>query len=473
MEQTLLDIKNDFLELDLHTTFETKRDINNRVLDIQQYFGIGLENNDFELIPKKTILKYKASDVIYICGDSGGGKSTILKKIESQLKEKEKKVVNLNDIELDNEKNVIDFLGDNTINAIKQLSYVGLDDAFIFISKVGNLSDGQKMRLKIAKCLEQQVDTIIIDEFCAILDRETAKVVSFLLQKVARKNGIGLCVATTHLDLFDDLNPNVIINKSFGNDIKIDYNEYHEKKEISFSNEFKIENGTWDDYLKLHHFHYRGKNVGGKRYVFKMTKGDDLVGVIVYSSPQLNLRARSLEFPYYINNFSEVNNDIINCSRVIIIPKYRGIGLASKLLKETLYNKELEQYKIIELLSVMCNFSNFPKKAGMNEIVYEIKENSKAKLFKKILCENNFDFDNSFDDNYLKTFFENMESESRKIFIEKFQDYRVLLRNRTKKDVELIRELSPSHKPPLYFCLDKRSEKEQERQKAIVESREK
>lgn len=111
--------------------------------------------------------------------------------------------------------------------------------------------------------------------------------------------------------------------------------------------------------------------------------------------------------------------------------------------------------------------TTFETKRDINNRVLEIQQ------YFGIGLENNFDFDKSFDDNYLKTFFENMESESKKIFVEKFQDYRVLLRNRTKKDVELIRELSPSHKPPLYFCLDKRSEQEKERQKAIVESKEK
>jgi len=44
----------------------------------------------------------------------------------------------------------------------------------------------------------------IIDEFCATLDRETAKIVAFNVQKQARRTGKAVIVATTHTDPFED-----------------------------------------------------------------------------------------------------------------------------------------------------------------------------------------------------------------------------------------------------------------------------
>jgi ABC-type ATPase with predicted acetyltransferase domain len=41
-----------------------------------------------------------------------------------------------------------------------------------------------------------------MDEFCATLDRETAKIVAFNVQKQARRMGRAVIVATTHTDLF-------------------------------------------------------------------------------------------------------------------------------------------------------------------------------------------------------------------------------------------------------------------------------
>jgi len=54
-----------------------------------------------------------------------------------------------------------------------------------------------------------------------VLDRTTAKVIAFNLQKVARKVGATLMVATTHTDMVDDLAPNLYIEKRYREKIEI------------------------------------------------------------------------------------------------------------------------------------------------------------------------------------------------------------------------------------------------------------
>ena len=83
---------------------------------------------------------------------------------------------------------------------------MGLNDAFIFIRKYKELSDGQKYRYKLAKLISLNAKFLFIDEFCANLDRVTAKVISYNLQKICRKNNITAFVATTHRDIIDDFN---------------------------------------------------------------------------------------------------------------------------------------------------------------------------------------------------------------------------------------------------------------------------
>ncbi len=63
--------------------------------------------------------------------------------------------------------------------------------------------------------MEMDADIWVADEFGAILDRETAKVVAFSIAKVARREGKTLLVATTHTDLKDELGPNLTITKRF------------------------------------------------------------------------------------------------------------------------------------------------------------------------------------------------------------------------------------------------------------------
>jgi ABC-type ATPase with predicted acetyltransferase domain len=126
----------------------------------------------------------------------------------------DKKVVDLNSIELE-EKPVIELLGKTTTDATNLLAKAGISDAWIYIRKPSELSDGQKYRLKLAMLMEREADVWIADEFGAVLDRVTAKVIAFNAQKVARERGVTLMIATTHTDLGEELGPSLTILKRF------------------------------------------------------------------------------------------------------------------------------------------------------------------------------------------------------------------------------------------------------------------
>jgi ABC-type proline/glycine betaine transport system ATPase subunit len=64
--------------------------------------------------------------------------------------------------------------------------------------KFKELSDGQKYRYKLAKLIDQGEKKVwIIDEFCASLDKVMAKIIAYLIQKVARKLGNTVIVNDT------------------------------------------------------------------------------------------------------------------------------------------------------------------------------------------------------------------------------------------------------------------------------------
>ena len=95
------------------------------------------------------------------------------------------------------------------------MALAGLSDAYLYIRKPSELSDGQRYRFRLAKLLESNAEVWVADEFGAVLDRITAKVVANNFQKVARAHGrIGI-VATTHTDLVEELAPNLIVQKRF------------------------------------------------------------------------------------------------------------------------------------------------------------------------------------------------------------------------------------------------------------------
>ena len=46
---------------------------------------------------------------------------------------------------------------------------------------------------------------------------------AFNVQKLARQFGKAVLVATTHMDLIEDLHPSVHVHKRFGKEIKLNY----------------------------------------------------------------------------------------------------------------------------------------------------------------------------------------------------------------------------------------------------------
>jgi ABC-type dipeptide/oligopeptide/nickel transport system ATPase component len=129
---------------------------------------------------------------------------------------------------------LIDTVGATVEEGMKLLSKVGLNDAFLFVRSYSQLSDGQKYRYRLAKLIESGAQWWVMDEFCATLDRETAKIVAYNVQKLARKLGRAVIAATTHVDLLEDLAPSVHIHKRFGREVTVDYfpNEPRERAAV-------------------------------------------------------------------------------------------------------------------------------------------------------------------------------------------------------------------------------------------------
>jgi hypothetical protein len=184
------------------------------VLELAEGFGLGLSDKKF-VIYDNLAIEIRQGDVGYITGQSGAGKTLLLRDLAAQMRET-LNVADLDDVSIDPNKPVIDQLGTDTVDATQLLAQAGISDAWIYIRKPGELSGGQQYRLKLAKLIENQAaDVWTADEFGAVLDRETAKVIAFNMQKVARRLGKTLLIATTHTDLTEELGPDLTITKRF------------------------------------------------------------------------------------------------------------------------------------------------------------------------------------------------------------------------------------------------------------------
>lgn len=191
-----------------------------RVLECAEAFGLGLQKKEF-VIYDNFQLDINQGDIVYITGQSGSGKSQLLRELSRQLG----KIVDVADIEkvpIDDNVPLVDQIGDSTEEAIKILSFAGLNDAYLFIRTPKELSDGQMYRFRVAKLMNCDASVWVADEFGAVLDRTTAKVVAFSIQKFARKLNKTVIVATTHKDLREELAPNIYVDKRFRERVSVE-----------------------------------------------------------------------------------------------------------------------------------------------------------------------------------------------------------------------------------------------------------
>lgn len=189
-----------------------------RVLECAEAFGLGLQDKEFTIY-KDFEVEINQGDIVYITGQSGSGKSLLLRELSDQISQ-EQSVANIDSIVFEDIP-LIDQLGESTDEAVKILSFAGLNDAYLFVRKPKELSDGQLYRFRIAKLMESDVRVWVADEFGAVLDRTTARVVAFNLQKFARKVGATVIVATTHKDLVKELAPNLYIEKRYNDKLEV------------------------------------------------------------------------------------------------------------------------------------------------------------------------------------------------------------------------------------------------------------
>ncbi len=132
------------------------------------------------------------------------------------------------------------------------------------------------------------------------------------------------------------------------------------------------------EYKKLGHFHYRSGRPGPVTDVFGLYGASETtllskvnpVGIIVYSLPPLNSRLRNVATNnrYVIDDVRAkmilLNREIRTISRVIVHPVFRGIGLASLIVKYTLPKVGT---RFVEASAVMGRFNPFFEKAGMRK----------------------------------------------------------------------------------------------------------
>jgi ABC-type dipeptide/oligopeptide/nickel transport system ATPase subunit len=151
-----------------------------------------------------------------IVGRSGTGKTTIAKQLFPD---------NYNHGFTYSAASVLDdFPQDLTVSDItKALTSVGFASPPDWLKPYSCLSQGEKMRVDIARALLLDKKLVVFDEFTSVVDREIAKVSSLAISKAIRKSSKQFIAVTCHYDILDWLEPDWIFNT--------DTMQYFKKKE--------------------------------------------------------------------------------------------------------------------------------------------------------------------------------------------------------------------------------------------------
>ena len=112
-----------------HVEYETITEITPRTLVVAEAFGLGIDEAQKFLV-LNTILQISPRDIVLVTGDSGSGKSVLLRAIREDLGSE---AVDMADVHMDENKPLIDTIGGTVEEALELLSKVGLNDAF-FVS---------------------------------------------------------------------------------------------------------------------------------------------------------------------------------------------------------------------------------------------------------------------------------------------------------------------------------------------------
>ena len=202
-------------------TFPWQGRITSKVAAVMRMFGVSVERLAERCVSYKCELEINEGDVVYITGPSGAGKSVLLRELEKRVPSSEK--VSLNEIELPDDRSLIDCIDDDFLGSLRVLSVAGLNDVFCVLNQPANLSDGQKYRFRLAKAIAAGKRFIFADEFCSNLDRITAAVISYNLRKFAKRNGVTFVLAGSCDDILADLRPDVLVVKELSGQIEIAY----------------------------------------------------------------------------------------------------------------------------------------------------------------------------------------------------------------------------------------------------------
>lgn len=268
-----------------------------------------------------------------IVGNSGTGKSIIAKELfpnEYIYKHKYKA-----DSILD------DFPQNLSITEITQLfNSVGFSSPPSWLKPYSVLSNGEKMRVDLARSIAEKKDLIVFDEFTSVVDRNVAKIGSAAISKAIRRTNKKFIAVTCHYDVKEWLEPDWIFDTNGMNFEYIRGRLWRPKIELKIYEQ----KGMWNLFRKYHYLNFD---------IFKSAKQ-----FVAFINNNPVAFCGVLHFPH-----PKVKN-VKKCTRLVVLPDYQGLGIGGKLLEfvAEMFVKQKFKFRITTSTPALINTFKYSKK---------------------------------------------------------------------------------------------------------------
>jgi ABC-type dipeptide/oligopeptide/nickel transport system ATPase subunit len=240
-----------------------------------------------------------------IVGKSGTGKTTIAKQLfpESYI----------TNYQYESETVLDDMPKNCSVDEItKAFNSVGFSSPPSWLKPYSVLSNGQKMRVDLARAILEEQELFVFDEFTSVVDRQVAQVGSFAMQKAIRKTKKQFIAVSCHFDIIDWLLPDWVFNTD-SMTFQLLEGQKKNRPDIKFEIFNTKDKAIWKMFAKHHYLSHSHNNAAE---CFIALVNNEVAGFIsILHLPNKDPRIKKVH-------------------RLVILPDYQGVSIGFKLLNE-------------------------------------------------------------------------------------------------------------------------------------------